>query len=52
MPQEEKMKISKINIQNFRGIADFEKELTNPLTGNPLDIVVFAGPNGSGKPVY
>lgn len=43
------MKISKINIQNFRGIADFEKELTNPLTGNPLDIVVFAGPNGSGK---
>lgn len=43
------MKISKVKIHNFRGIADFEKELASPLTGKPLDMVVFAGPNGSGK---
>jgi predicted ATP-dependent endonuclease of OLD family len=43
------MKINRLEVTNFRGIGEFKKELKNPLTDKPLDIVVFAGPNGSGK---
>lgn len=43
------MKISRLEISNFRGIDSFEQDFINPLTNDPLDVVVFAGPNGSGK---
>lgn len=43
------MKIKKLNIQNFRGIKSLEVDLTVPGTDKPLDLAVFAGPNGCGK---
>lgn len=43
------MKIYSINIENFRGIDKFDKKFVNPMTDEPLDIVVLTGPNGCGK---
>ncbi|MFA6691734.1 MAG: AAA family ATPase [Saccharofermentanales bacterium] len=43
------MRISRLEISNFRGIERFEQDFINPLTNRPLDVVIFAGPNGSGK---
>lgn len=42
------MKISRIEIENFRGIDSLTLDLTGP-GGKPLDLVVLAGPNGCGK---
>jgi predicted ATPase len=43
------MKIKKISITDFRGIVGtLELDFTGP-DGNPLNVVVLAGPNGSGK---
>jgi recombinational DNA repair ATPase RecF len=42
------MNIKRIHIKDFRGIEELELDLVNP-SGNSLDLVVFAGPNGSGK---
>ncbi|MDY0150771.1 MAG: AAA family ATPase [Candidatus Cloacimonas sp.] len=43
------MKIYSIKIENFRGIDKFDKKFVNPMTDEPLDIVVLTGPNGCGK---
>ena len=42
------MKIKKVHIKNFRGIEELSLEFTSD-NGTPLDLVVLAGPNGSGK---
>jgi energy-coupling factor transporter ATP-binding protein EcfA2 len=42
------MRINRIHIRDFRGIEELEIDLVN-LSGNSLDLAVFAGPNGSGK---
>lgn len=43
------MKIDRIQISNFRGIERFDRKLVNPITEEPLNIVVLTGPNGCGK---
>ena len=43
------MKIDRIQISNFRGIDRFDQRLINPITEEPLSVVVFTGPNGCGK---
>lgn len=43
------MKIAKIRIENFKGIKKLELDFRDKLSGQPLDLVVLAGPNGSGK---
>ena len=42
------MKIKGIEIKNFRGIESLKLDFTDP-SGNALDLVVLAGPNGCGK---
>ena len=42
------MKIKKVHIQGFRGIENLELDFCDP-SGKPLDLVVIAGANGSGK---
>ncbi len=42
------MKIKRIKIENFRGLDALELEFVDP-GGRPLDLVLLAGPNGSGK---
>jgi predicted ATP-dependent endonuclease of OLD family len=42
------MKIKRVEIKNFRGIEHLELDFVDP-AGNPLDLVVLAGPNGCGK---
>jgi DNA repair exonuclease SbcCD ATPase subunit len=43
------MKLTRIELENFRcfGKADFD--LTDPSLGGPLDVVLLVGGNGSGK---
>ena len=43
------MKIRTVHIENFRGIDRLDLDFINPLTKEPLDFVVLAGPNGCGK---
>lgn len=43
------MKICKIIIKDFHQFKDFELDLTNPETGEPLEKVCFIGSNGTGK---
>ncbi len=43
------MKIDRIQISNFRGIDNFNQILVNPITEEPLNVVIFTGPNGCGK---
>lgn len=40
--------LTKLSIQNFRGIDDLELNLMDG-TADPLDVVVLGGGNGSGK---
>jgi predicted ATPase len=42
------MKLTRIEITDFRGIDHLELDLTDP-SGAPLDLVVLAGDNGCGK---
>lgn len=42
------MKIKKIQLSDFRGIKTLSLDLCDP-GGDPLDLVVLAGPNGCGK---
>jgi len=42
------MKIKRIELTNFRGIESLTLDFTGP-DGEPLDMVVLAGPNGCGK---
>jgi energy-coupling factor transporter ATP-binding protein EcfA2 len=42
------MRITRVQIGNFRGIQSLDLEFTNP-AGKPLDLVVLAGPNCCGK---
>ncbi len=42
------MKIKRIKIENFRGLDALDLEFVDP-GGRPLDLVLLAGPNGSGK---
>lgn len=42
------MRIKSLEIENFRGIKHLNLDMTG-LNGNPLDMVVLAGPNGCGK---
>ena len=42
------IKIKGLKIRNFRCIGSLDLDLTDP-DGNPLDLVVLAGPNGCGK---
>ncbi len=42
------MKLLKLSIRNFRCIESLDLDFTDP-TGEPLDLVVLAGPNGCGK---
>ena len=43
------MKFTKLNIANFRGISDLNVDFLMSGTDKPIDIAVFAGPNGCGK---
>jgi predicted ATPase len=42
------MKLTKLHIQNFRGIQELDLDLTDDL-GRTQDLIVIVGPNGSGK---
>ncbi|MCP4109246.1 MAG: ATP-binding protein [Desulfobacteraceae bacterium] len=42
------MGIKQIHIKNFMGLKELSLEFTHP-NGEPLDMVVLAGPNGCGK---
>lgn len=42
------MRIKDIRIKNFVGIEELNLEFTHP-HGEPLDMIVLAGPNGCGK---
>jgi len=42
------IKIKSLKIRNFRCIGSLDLDFTDP-DGNPLDLVVLAGPNGCGK---
>jgi len=42
------LKIKSLKIRNFRCIGELDLDFTDP-DGNPLDLVVLAGPNGCGK---
>ncbi len=42
------IKIKGLKIRNFRCIGELDLDFTDP-DGNPLDLVVLAGPNGCGK---
>ncbi|HUT05032.1 MAG TPA: AAA family ATPase [bacterium] len=42
------IKIKSLKIRNFRCIGELDLDFTDP-DGNPLDLVVLAGPNGCGK---
>lgn len=42
------MKMKRVKIRNLRGIDELELDLTGP-DGEPLDLVMLAGPNGCGK---
>ena len=43
------MKIAKVKIENFKGIAHWDIDFRDKLSGQPLDLIVLAGPNGCGK---
>ncbi len=43
------MKISKILIKGFQQFENFQLDLTNPETGEPLEKICLIGPNGTGK---
>jgi len=43
------MKLLRLSLSNFRGVPNGRYELTHPQSGEPLDLVVITGPNGSGK---
>src|SRR6266498_176593 len=43
------MKIAKVFIKGFRQFDNIELDLTNPVTGEPLDKFCFIGKNGTGK---
>ena len=43
-----RIKIKGLKIRNFRCIGELDLDFTDP-DGNPLDLVVLAGPNGCGK---
>jgi AAA15 family ATPase/GTPase len=43
------MRIAKIFIKGFKQFDNVELDLTNPITGEPLDKVCFIGKNGTGK---
>lgn len=43
------MKLTSLQIDDFRQFKDFRLDLTDPETGNPLEKVCFIGPNGTGK---
>lgn len=42
------MRLSRIEIQNFKGIHDLSLDFTDSL-GKPVDLAAIVGPNGSGK---
>jgi len=42
------IKIKGLKIRNFRCIGELDLDFTDP-DGNPLDLIVLAGPNGCGK---
>lgn len=42
------MKLQKLQINNFRAIADLELDFTDDF-GEPRDVILIVGPNGSGK---
>jgi energy-coupling factor transporter ATP-binding protein EcfA2 len=43
------MKVSKILIKGFQQFENFQLDLTNPETGEPLEKICLIGPNGTGK---
>ena len=43
------MKIQRIIIKGFQQFQDFDLDLTDPRTGQPLEKVCFIGRNGTGK---
>ena len=43
------MKIRKLTLRDFRGIPEFDLDLTHPDTKESLDLIVMAGRNGCGK---
>jgi hypothetical protein len=43
------MKVSKILIKGFQQFENFQLDLTNPVTGEPLEKICLIGPNGTGK---
>jgi energy-coupling factor transporter ATP-binding protein EcfA2 len=43
------MKLSHVTLLGVRGVRDVELDLTNPVTGDPHDVVVVTGPSASGK---
>jgi energy-coupling factor transporter ATP-binding protein EcfA2 len=43
------MRVSKILIKGFQQFENFQLDLTNPETGEPLDRICLIGPNGTGK---
>lgn len=43
------MKIRHLKLERFKRFADYELDFTHPDSGQPLDLVVLVGENGSGK---
>jgi energy-coupling factor transporter ATP-binding protein EcfA2 len=43
------MRVSKILIKGFQQFENFQLDLTNPETGEPLEKICLIGPNGTGK---
>jgi len=43
------MKLLRLALSNFRGVPSGTYDLSHPQSGEPLDLVVVTGPNGTGK---
>ncbi len=43
------MKIAKIILKGFQQFENFQLDLSNPETGEPVEKICFIGPNATGK---
>jgi hypothetical protein len=43
------MKLSRLSVQNFRGLPDGDYGFAHPVTGAPLDVVIITGGQAAGK---